>query len=341
MSKQNQNQTQKKEESFVGVAMDEAANRVPAKYAPYVRQAKPAVVAVADAIDAAWPHVVRAYEMVLHLWELMQPYNPQQFFPLLFGLALCFFGGSYLTLVAAAEALRLSVWDKLVASFAILKNNYTKALAESKKDDDIDADNDGVADVKQITKKELLSRKVYVILRSIDPKETTEALTIIWAGFLTVLATVRIKFAQCFTLGAAIGDMGRTALAPHIQPKIHEILPPELNKWSAELTHYIFTFSGVIIAFFMQRIIGGFHSAIRGGKLIVDNAVVLGKKFGHLDANFDDKSQNVHIMSISIAMFGFFWQLKNGFGVPFPINIVLLPFTILEYVLEVCLAIGV
>jgi hypothetical protein len=330
-----QQKAQKKEESMVAVAMDDAANRAPAKYAPYIRQAKPAVVAIANGIDVAWPYVVKAYDAIMNFWEMLQPYNPQQFFPLLLGIALCFFGGSYLTLVAAAEAVRLSVWDKLSKSLSVLYDNYKKAAAESKKDDDIDADGDGVADVKQITKKELLSRKIYVILRSIDPQQSTEALATVWAGFLAVLATVRIKFAQCFTLGAAIGDMVGANLGDKIEPKINKLLPPELAKWSQPATDYIFKALGVFIAFFLSTIIGAFHSSIRGGQLIVSNCIILAKKYGHLDAAYDEHSKHVSLISSGVAIFGFFWQLKNGFGVPFPLNILFLPATIMEYVLEV------
>jgi len=326
--------------SAVAGMMDEAIARAPEKYKPYVQKVKPFVVAAADAADKAWPYAVQGWNTCMVLWEKAQPYNPQQFFPVLVGLMMCFFGGSYFTLIAAVEAVRLSVWGRLQHSFTVLVDNYKRAKEESKKDDKVDADGDGVADVQQIDSQQLFTRKLFVIMRSIDPQETTEALAAVWAGFLSVLATVRIKFAQSVTLGCAIGDLARQAFATQLQALLKASLPEELQKWAPSFTQYAFNLLGCLIAFFLQTFVGAFHSAVRGGKMAAVNGILLAKKFGWLSQEYDQDSKQTGMIAMGIAAVGFLWQLSNGFAVPFPLNILLLPFSIVEMLLKFFLTLG-
>jgi len=261
-------QTKTSEEGTVAAMMDAAAERLP-KYASYIQKAKPHVVTVCNLLDALYPYLVQAWDMCQLVWKKMEPYNPQQFFPFIFGLILCFFGGSYLTLVAAVEAVRMTTWDSMVKSAKVIHQNYETAKEASAKDDLEDKDGDGIADVKQISKQELVHRKVYLIMKSVNPDQASEALALIWGSMLSIIATLRVQFAQAVTLGVSIGGMLHQNFAKMIEPKLDEILPAELKKWSPTIIRYFFRSIGVTFAWFMQRIISGFHSAIRGGNLCV------------------------------------------------------------------------
>jgi len=265
----------------------------------------------------------------------IEPYGPEKYIPMFFGLILCFFGGSYLTLIAAIEAVRQTVWARMKDDVIVLYDNYKKAKAASDKDDGVDANNDGVPDVKQISKKDLLTRKVYLVLRTADPDKTTQAMSHLWVAWLSVVATLRVKFAQSVTLGCSIGEMMHKHLEKAVEPSIKTVLPPELQKWSPAFTQYMFKFLGVLFAWFLQRVISGFHSAIRGGHLFATNAVKLAKEHGFVDANFDEKSPKVSGLATLLAIIGFYWQLSNGFSLPFPLNMLLLPVTIVEWMVEI------
>ena len=76
------------------------------KAQPYIAKAAPIVGQVAEIIEKLIPFAVLAYNKLLEFWAFLQPYNPQLLAPALCGFILCFFGGSYLTLIAAAEAYR-------------------------------------------------------------------------------------------------------------------------------------------------------------------------------------------------------------------------------------------
>ena len=328
------------EDSLVAALFDNAMEKLPQEYRPVLEKIKPVVVTVADLADKIWPYVVKAWNGLWVFWEMLQPYNPQQFFPLLLGLAMCFFGGAYFTLIASVEALRLTVWKRIHKSVGVLIHNYKLAASAHKKDDQLDEDNNGVADVKEISKKQLLSRKLYVIAKSIDPEETTEAISAVWGGFLTVLATVRIKFAQTITLGCGVGEMARRASSDKVEQLLKKALPDDLEKWAPRIVQYGYNSLGMIIAFFLQTVVGAFHSSIRGGKLATVAGLQLAKNRGWVSAEFKLESKTANFIAMVIAGTGFMWQLYQGFSVPFPLNIILLPVTVLESALKFCLTVG-
>ena len=55
-------------------------------------------------------------------------------------------------------------------------------ISESKKDDTKDDDGDGVSDTKQISGKQLLRRKVKLVLTKMDPEKVNTAILSIYKG---------------------------------------------------------------------------------------------------------------------------------------------------------------
>lgn len=321
----------KQRTSLIQGFIEEAGNRLP-QYKKQIDAVGPVLVKIADAVDASYPYCVQGYKKGVQLWELAQPYNPQRFFPLLLGFSMCFFGGSFVTLIAAVEAVRLSVWERLWAGLQVLYKNYTIAEEQSKKDDEVDADGNGVADVLEISDRELLTRKLYVFARSVDPQQVSDASLSIWSAVLAVIATLRVHFAQAITLGTSLGEMAQNHLAPVTQPLLQQALPQELQKWVPVANGFLFKFTGVIAAWFLSRIISGFHAAVRGASLLVTHALILAKEHG-VDT-FDPQSTKATALSMFVAFLGFYWQLSNGFSIPFPLNFLLLPLTFSEWLLS-------
>ena len=68
----------------------------------------------------------------------------------LVGLTMCFFGGTFLALTSAWEALQMSGWDETVTFTKQLFEQVGKLQRADSIDNKIDADNDGIADVKQL-----------------------------------------------------------------------------------------------------------------------------------------------------------------------------------------------
>ena len=70
-------------------------------------------------------------------------------------------------------------------SLSSLSEEIMLIIEESKKDDKVDADGDGVADTKQIDGKELVKRKVKLVLTKMDPEKVNTAIASIYKGMLS------------------------------------------------------------------------------------------------------------------------------------------------------------
>eukprot|EP00760_Papus_ankaliazontas_P035334 PhM_4_TR7747/c0_g1_i1/m.49918 len=313
----------------IEAASEEAIKRVPPAVGNIIKMATPHVITAVDLADKASPYINKAYDIGCDVYKKLEPYHPEQWVPMIVGLVMCFFGGSYLMLIAAFEAFRLSGYSRVKKATDILYMNAQAALKASREDDKVDADNDGVADVLQISNSELLTRKCMVVLKAVEPEKVSEALTGLWAGFLAVVATLRVNFAQAVTLGAAIGETLEKKAGPTVTKTVEDALPEEFKKWSPTVVDYVFKAFGVSIAWFLQRVISAFHSAMRGGQMFASCLATYLKTHRDIDLS----ANVVNGLALAASVMGFLWQLNHGFSVPFPLNLLLLPVTIAEWIL--------
>jgi hypothetical protein len=61
-------------------------------------------------------------------------------------------------------------------------------------------------------------RKLGVVAKAVDPVLVADALTAINTGLMAVVATLRVKFAQCVTLGVTVGGIAHNIVSTHIEP---------------------------------------------------------------------------------------------------------------------------
>merc|ERR1712167_328393 len=130
-----------------------------------------------------------------------------------------------------------------------------------------DSNRDGKADVDSLTAGELVERKVLLFLRTSDPEQTSRAMSAITSGFLAVLASLKIKFAQAIVVGGAIGDVLRPPVRRAMEPFLKKALTEDYHKWIRPGLNYACKLVAVSIAWTLQRIISAFHSALRGGQI--------------------------------------------------------------------------
>ena len=71
---------------------------------------------------------------------------------------------------------RLCGYDTTLKYLTIIWEDYKLVRSESRKDDQLDENNDGVADVTQISKHELFSRKARLMLKSCNPDKLSMAM---------------------------------------------------------------------------------------------------------------------------------------------------------------------
>ncbi len=114
---------------------------------------------------------------------------------------LCFFGGYFATLTAAVEAYRITGWERTRDALCVIARNVEAAQRANMKDDELDEDGNGIPDTQEISRRELVVRKIGVVAKAINPDQMTEALNAVYMGFVAVVATLRVHFAACVSLG--------------------------------------------------------------------------------------------------------------------------------------------
>lgn len=308
------------------------AEQAPASVRNYIEKAAPLIGKGAELVEKAIPHLQRAYDKALEIWEILKPHRPELLLPAFVGLIMCFFGGSFLTLIAAVEAYRMCGYETTVQCIRDLHEDFARFVAANKADSAKDDDGDGIPDSVQITKQQLVLRKTMLFLRTVDPKRVTNALAGINSGFLAVVATLKLQFAKAITLGSAIGSVLEKPAHKYVIPTLKKVLPEDYKKWAEPLVDYAVKSFSISLAWFVQRVLSAFHSAIRGGLLFSRNLMEYLSIMGYVHINPDESNLD-EISGYALAALGLWFQLSAGFSLPFPLNVILFPFSLLEWFL--------
>ena len=264
------------------------AEKAPISVKPYIQRAAPFCGLAAMYVEKSLPYIEQGVEQAQVLWVKLEPYKPALLLPAFCGLIMCFFGGSFLTLIAAVEAYRMCGYETTVNCIRELYGDFQKFAAANAKDDAKDDDNDGVADVLQVSKQELLMRKTLLFLRTVDPKRVSNAIAGINSGFLAVVATLKLQFAKAITLGNAIGSILDKPAQHYAIPMVRELLPDDYKQWAAPAIEYSVKSFAISVAWFVQRILSAFHSAIRGGLMCSRNILEYLSIMKYVDINHED-----------------------------------------------------
>mmetsp|Transcript_4448 Transcript_4448/g.7212 ORF Transcript_4448/g.7212 Transcript_4448/m.7212 type:complete len:340 (+) Transcript_4448:88-1107(+) len=295
----------------------------------------PLLITLGKIVDVIEPYFEKTFDFFHGIWVKLEPYHPEELIEAVFGIFLAFFGGHYVITLAAIEAYRMCGWSTTYKYLKIIWDDYKLVRAESRKDDTIDADNDGVYDVLQISKQELFTRKLKLAAKSCNPDKLSMAAGGLYTGFMGVIATLRVQFAQTVTLGAVIGGTFSAYAQRIFQPLFVHVVPNEYAKWVPVLIDYVCKLIGVSIAWFVQRVISAFYSAIRGANLVSKGVLSYAARHNYINASFADASSNHYAaLTMALAGAGFMFQISNYMQLPFPFNIVFFPLSIVEYILN-------
>ena len=307
-----------------------AAAKLPSPVKGYVESAAPGLAAVAAVVTAALPYAGKIYQVGLDAYAALEPYHPEDLVTVVFGLFMCFFGGEFPALITAVEAYRQIGFEPTWKALKLLAEDVDNVAQACKADDAKDDDGDGVADVKQISAPQLVERKVLLFLRTSNPETTTEALAAISTGFLAVTASLKLSFARAITLGSAIGDVLRKPAMRYLQPLAKTFLDEDYHKWIVPAITYATKSIAISIAWAIQRVISAFHSAIRGGQMAGKGVVRYLHKYGMIAVSEDDTYAD-EVAGYALAFAGLAFQVAFRFKLPFPLNLLLFPFTCVEY----------
>jgi len=288
-------------------------------------------------VDAAAPFAAFAYEGGKACWKALEPYHPEELFCVLVGVFMCFFGGEFPAVITAVEAYRQIGFEPTLKALRVLWADFQKVQAKFKEDDAKDSDNDGVADVKKLDAQDLIERKAMLFLKTTDPAVTGEAMSAISAGYIAVLASLKITFAQAIVVGGAIGDVLRPPALRYLKPVLKTTLNEDYHKWIEPGITYVCKTIAISLAWTLQRIISAFHSAVRGGQMAGRGVVHYLHKYGFISTDHDDTLID-EMVGYGLAFLGLAAQITFSARLPFPLSLVLVPFHITEWFLRYSLS---
>lgn len=210
--------------------------------------------------------------------------------------------------------------------------DFEKVAEANAKDDAKDDDNDGIADVLQISPTELATRKSLLFIRTVDPVRFSGALSGIQTGFMVVVATLKVQFVKAIALGSSIAEILDVPAERFGVPALEIILPADYKRWAGPVVRYSVKSVSVSIAWFLARVISAFHSALKGGVMASRNILDYVDTMGYYKINHEDTYID-EIAGYGLAALGLWFQLSFAFQLPFIMSILLFPFSIAEWFL--------
>ena len=325
-------------------AVSAKAGEMNPKLAGCINAMQPAVLLVIQMVACVVPFYLWAVQWVFKIYNAL----PTNVLMAVFGVALCFFGGTYVASIAAIEAFRQLGWTKLYANIQVIAEQVQKVGKANAKDDVEDKDGDGIADVEQISANQLAQRKLMLAMREItEPTRLQESVGALWTAYIGVLATLRLEFARTTAFALGIVEIVKYPAVRWLSPLLIAVLGKEMSadgakKWAVTIVESGLTIFAVIFAWYLQMIISAFYSGLRGGRMFADAIcqILVDKgwmeKMPFVSQPFKPEDSYLdEVILYTMAALGFSFQFFQGFQLPFPLNIVFLPLSIIEWFLRI------
>lgn len=114
-------------------------------------------------------------------------------------------------------------------------------------------------------------------------------------------------------------------------PVLAHVVPPEFHHWLPVAVRTLAKAVAISFAWYMQVVIAAVQSALRGGLICSRAALRWAHARGLVEPKYAEDPRIAEAAGYALALAGCYCQYRWGFAAPFPINIVLLPFTLVEY----------
>jgi len=284
-----------------------------------------------EGLSIVIPYIISAVSFIVTWYRTL----PVEIVKGSYGLALCFFGGHYLVAIAAIEAFKHSGGETITAALKDLYDEYVYLCDKNVEDDEEDLDNDGIADVLQIDKRDLMQRKMNLIFSNLNPDKLTSAIWGLYQGFLAVLMTVKFQFAQTVALAVSMAETSRPIVATMLVPILSRALPPDCEDWASAFVNYLCKTIALTLAWTLQKMLCAVQSAMQGGHIFSSNLIVFLSTKAGIEIDLD-KTMFDEYVGWGMAAIGVYFQLTSlvATSFPFPFNILLMPLDFVEFVLE-------
>ena len=247
------------------------------------------------------------------------------------GTVLTLFGGQFATTFAFVEAFQQTGYRELLENSRVIHEQFTTAKQAVIKDETVDEDGDGEADVARLNARDRVERQFQVFIRSVDPNVVHRAVSALWLSFLTASAAVKLKFAKVIALGASVGEFLEKPAQKYLLPRLKARMDEKYHRWLPTIIEYVCRTIGVSIAFRLYRVLATVSTSIRGGEMILRNINALCAK---KNMQFLTNGPADEILAMGVVATGVYAQLL-GPQSSMLVRLLLFPLAISEQILTV------
>lgn len=148
---------------------------------PFALQLVPYLLNIYQVFESSGPFLNSLHETYNRLVVQLGPYKLHLLLPSFIGFIVCFFGGSFVTVIATVEAYRMVGYKPTLSALKEILVDFEIFQEANKKDDK------EIASTKSST--DLASHKLILFLKTMDPDHLSSALRIISTTFFAVIVS--------------------------------------------------------------------------------------------------------------------------------------------------------
>jgi len=169
------------------------------------------------------------------------------------------------------------------------------------------------------------------------------------SAYVAVLATLSLQFAQVAALALGMAAAVKPTVDLLVSPVLTYVLDPSLHHWVASLINSTLNFVAMCVAWYLMAVVAAVYAGLKGGRMFADAAFGILADYGLIEkipselvrSWFDPKTSYLdEAIMYTLAGFGIYTQVFSGFAIFFPLNIVLLPLSALEWFLRFQITFG-
>jgi len=276
------------------------------------------------------PRILQMWNKLCEIWNTLD----DNIIKSITGFAFCFCGGMYPTVFAGVQAAEQGGRALLVRSLNDLSEEATRILNESEKDDqEIEKKK---AD---LSNQEYMKRKTLFVLQKMNPDKVNTALMNLYKVWFAVIAVLVVQFAQTIQMANSIADFLTQPADHYVKPVVEAMIPREYHQWTPILMEWACKTVGMSLAWTLASIRAAFASSMQGGLMLSRSGLVALRQRnidlgGFITVHDHSKTNLDEYVAYGFAALGFLFQLYFRLSPPFPLNIVLFPFHVAEWILR-------
>jgi len=298
------------------------------------------------------------FKKLYWIWQKL-PTNVAAMFA---GAGLCFFGGVWAFLLSAYEAAKNFGGAALLEELQLIWEEVQNASTANDEDNERDANENGIADIKEMSTNKLINHKAKVVMSAVkDPDRLIKALQFLFTVQISVIATLKFQFAQAVAIALGVADLIHLPLVRLLGPLLAMAMGKDIQHWIPAIIGTIVKIIAVIIAAKIQKTISAFYAGLKGGNMFAMGLINILGENGYMDncpdwiatKPFDaNLSWLDEAIGYPLGAIGFIWQFKSIWTnllvdnwypnfhevigpVGYAIDILFLPFNWLELYIEV------